>query len=95
MKLDITEISLSKVTDEFISYLKGLDDAEELLQGFDGVLKVGVAGPWTLAACVERFAGDRLLADHGARRELAQALAAGAEDLRGELSRRVPAATCR
>ncbi|HOA26831.1 MAG TPA: hypothetical protein PKG51_04885 [Arachnia sp.] len=70
-----------------------LDDAEELLQGFDGVLKVGVAGPWTLAACVERFAGDRLLADHGARRELAQALAAGAEDLRGELSRRVPAAT--
>ena len=70
-----------------------LDDAEELLQGFDGVLKVGVAGPWTLAACVERFAGDRLLADHGARRELSQALAAGVEDLRGELSRRVPGAT--
>ena len=70
-----------------------LDDAEELLQGFDGVLKVGVAGPWTLAACVERFAGDRLLADHGARRELAQALAAGVEDLRAELARRVPAAT--
>ena len=31
-ELDITEISLSKVTDEFISYLKGLDDAEELEQ---------------------------------------------------------------
>jgi segregation and condensation protein A len=30
--LDITEISLSKVTDEFISYLKGLDDQEELEQ---------------------------------------------------------------
>ncbi|MFT3886910.1 MAG: hypothetical protein QM713_01920 [Arachnia sp.] len=70
-----------------------LDDAEELLQGFDGVLKVGVAGPWTLAASVERPAGDRLLADHGARRELAQALVAGVEELRGELARRVPAAT--
>ena len=31
-ELDITEIALSKVTDEFISYLKGLDDAEELEQ---------------------------------------------------------------
>jgi segregation and condensation protein A len=30
--LNITEISLSKVTDEFISYLKQLDDAEELEQ---------------------------------------------------------------
>ena len=31
-ELDITEISLSKVTDEFISYLKGLGDEEELEQ---------------------------------------------------------------
>ncbi len=31
-EMDITEVSLSKVTDEFISYLKGLDDAEELDQ---------------------------------------------------------------
>lgn len=31
-ELDITEISLSKVTDEFISYLKGLDEDEELEQ---------------------------------------------------------------
>nr|WP_245989270.1 segregation/condensation protein A [Agromyces tardus] len=29
-ELDITEVSLSAVTDEFISYLKGLDSAEEL-----------------------------------------------------------------
>ncbi|HMR48804.1 MAG TPA: uroporphyrinogen decarboxylase family protein [Arachnia sp.] len=67
-----------------------LDDAEELLQDFDGVLKVGVGGPWTLAACVERPAGDWLLADHGARRELAQALADGVERLRAELARRLP-----
>lgn len=31
-ELDITEISLSKVTDEFIAYLKNLDEAEELEQ---------------------------------------------------------------
>lgn len=31
-EMDITEISLSRVTDEFISYLKGLDDDEELDQ---------------------------------------------------------------
>ncbi|TFD27644.1 segregation and condensation protein A [Cryobacterium lyxosi] len=31
-ELDITEISLSRVTDEFISYLRGLDAAEELDQ---------------------------------------------------------------
>ncbi|WP_157155898.1 MULTISPECIES: ScpA family protein [unclassified Diaminobutyricimonas] len=31
-ELDITEVSLSRVTDEFISYLKGLDTEEELDQ---------------------------------------------------------------
>jgi segregation and condensation protein A len=31
-ELDITEVSLSRVTDEFISYLRGLDSAEELDQ---------------------------------------------------------------
>jgi segregation and condensation protein A len=31
-ELDITEVSLSRITDEFISYLKQLDEAEELEQ---------------------------------------------------------------
>ena len=31
-QLAITEVSLSKITDEFISYLKGLDDSEEMEQ---------------------------------------------------------------
>ena len=31
-RLDITEVALAEVTDEFISYLKGLDDAAELEQ---------------------------------------------------------------
>lgn len=69
-----------------------LDDVEELLHGFDAVLKVAVAGPWSLAASVERPAGDKILADHGARRDLAQALAEAVTWLRDELARRVPAA---
>lgn len=74
---------------------RDLDDAEELLQDFDGTCKVAVAGPWSLAASVERPTGDRLLADHGARRELAQALAAAVASLRDDLSRRLPGATVR
>lgn len=70
-----------------------LDDAEEILQGFTGRLKVAVAGPWTLSAAVDRPRGDRLLADPGARRDLTQALAAAGESLLSELGRRLPAAT--
>lgn len=70
-----------------------LDDVEELLEGFTGVLKVAVAGPWTLAASVERPTGDKLLADHGARRELAQALADGVITLFADIATRVPSAT--
>ena len=54
-----------------------LDALEEQAQGFAGAFKVQVAGPWTLAATVERPRGDKVLADFGARRELAQALAEG------------------
>jgi methionine synthase II (cobalamin-independent) len=56
-------------------------------------LKVQVAGPWTLAATVERPRGDRVLADAGARRELAQALAEGIRGHVADLRRRVPGAT--
>lgn len=65
-------------------------DAELFVAG--GELKVQVAGPWTLAATVERPRGDRILADHGARRELAQALAEGLVEHVADLRRRVPGA---
>lgn len=52
-----------------------LDTAEELVRDHGGSFKIQVAGPWTLAATVERPRGDKLLADYGARRDLAQALA--------------------
>jgi methionine synthase II (cobalamin-independent) len=69
-----------------------LDVLEEQVQGYDGPLKVQVAGPWTLAATVERPRGDRVLADVGARRELAQALAEGLAGHVADLRRRVPGA---
>jgi methionine synthase II (cobalamin-independent) len=52
-----------------------LDTTEELARDRQGPYKIQVAGPWTLASTVERPKGDKALADHGARRELAQALA--------------------
>jgi len=54
-----------------------LDTFEELAHEHDGPLKVQVTGPLTLAASVEHPRGDKVLADHGARRELTEALAIG------------------
>jgi methionine synthase II (cobalamin-independent) len=68
-----------------------LDLLEELAQGYEGPLKIAVGGPWTLAASIERPRGDRLLADHGARREVGQSLAEGMAQLVAELRRRLPA----
>lgn len=70
-----------------------LDAVEEHLQGFDGLLKVQIAGPWTLAATVERPRGDRILADHGGRRDLAQSLAEGVRQHLASVAARVPGAS--
>ncbi len=67
-----------------------LDAVEELAAGYIGAFKTQVAGPWTLAATVERPRGDKVLADHGARRELAEALAEGLRDHVADLRRRLP-----
>jgi len=69
-----------------------LDALEEQTQGYQGRLKVQVAGPWTLAATVERPRGDRVLADFGARRELAQALAEGLRGHVADVRKRLPGA---
>jgi methionine synthase II (cobalamin-independent) len=69
-----------------------LDTLEEQAQGYTGTFKVQVAGPWTLAATVERPRGDKVLADFGARRELAQALAEGLLTHVADVRRRVPGA---
>jgi methionine synthase II (cobalamin-independent) len=67
-----------------------LDLLEELAQDYQGRFKLSFAGPWTLAATVERPRGDRVLADSGARRDLGQSLAEGLADLVAELQRRLP-----
>lgn len=74
-----------------------LDVLEEQTQASElfragGEFKVQLCGPWTLAAGVERPRGDRVLADVGARRELAQALAEGVARHLADLTRRVPGA---
>ena len=67
-----------------------LDVFEEQAQGLEGAVKIQVAGPWTLAATVERPRGDRVLGDLGARRELAQALAEGVGAHVRDVRRRLP-----
>jgi methionine synthase II (cobalamin-independent) len=69
-----------------------LDMLEEALQDYTGHLKVQLTGPWTLAATVERPRGDKVLADHGARRDLAQALAEGLRSHLADVRRRVAGA---
>lgn len=67
-----------------------LDALEEQAQAYVGAFKIQVAGPWTLAATVEKPRGDRVLGDHGARRDLAQALAEGLRDHVADVRRRLP-----
>ncbi|MFZ2503588.1 MAG: methionine synthase, partial [Nocardioides sp.] len=70
-----------------------LDAVEEQTQGYTGDVKVQVCGPWTLAATTEKPRGDKVLADHGARRDLAQALAAGLAEHLADVRRRLPRAS--
>jgi methionine synthase II (cobalamin-independent) len=67
-----------------------LDELEEAAQGYVGPFKFAFAGPWTLAAMMERPRGDRVLADSGARRDLGQSLTAGITELIVEMRRRLP-----
>lgn len=69
-----------------------LDVAEELAGDHDGPLKLQVTGPLTLAASVERPRGDKMLADHGARREIAESLAEGLRSHIADVRRRFPRA---
>lgn len=69
-----------------------LDTAEELAQEHEGPIKIQVTGPLTLAATVERPRGDKMLADHGARREMSESLAEGLRAHVADVRRRFPRA---
>ncbi len=71
---------------------RDLDALEVQALGYAGPLKLQAAGPLTLAATLELRRGDRVLGDHGARRDLADSLAAGLAEHVADVRRRIPGA---
>jgi hypothetical protein len=69
-----------------------LDALEIAAYGYEGPLKVQVAGPLSLAASVELNRGGASVSDSGARRDLAASLAEGVAGFVAEVGRRVPGA---
>jgi methionine synthase II (cobalamin-independent) len=72
---------------------RDLDALYEVAERYTGPFKVQAAGPWTLAAGLERTRGDRAVVDAGARRDLVQSLAEGLAAHVAAVSARVPGAT--
>jgi len=71
-----------------------LDAMEEVLDGYEGPLKIQLAGPWTLAATIEQPRSlNPALADPGLVADLASSLAEGAAAHVAEVTKRVPKAT--
>ncbi|HJY95940.1 MAG TPA: methionine synthase [Streptosporangiaceae bacterium] len=70
-----------------------LDVLEEVLQGYEGPLKIQLCGPWTLAATLELTRTMNMaLADPGAVADLTASLAEGAAAYAADVARRVPGA---
>lgn len=69
-----------------------LDRLAHAFDGWQGPLKVQLAGPYTLAACLWLPRGDRAVSDPGARRDLADSTAAAVADLVRDVVRLVPGA---
>jgi methionine synthase II (cobalamin-independent) len=76
---------------EFLA--RDLDALHDIAEGYTGPFKVQAAGPWTLAAGLERSRGDRAVVDPGARRDLAQSLAEGLTAHVAAVAARVPGGT--
>jgi methionine synthase II (cobalamin-independent) len=71
-----------------------LDALEEVLDGFDGPVKLQLAGPWTLAAAIEQTRSlTPALADPGLVADLTASLAEGAAAHVAEVAKRLPGAT--
>ncbi|GAA3175319.1 methionine synthase [Blastococcus jejuensis] len=75
---------------EFLA--RDLDALTDVADGWAGPLKLQAAGPWTLAASLERSRGDRAVVDAGARRDLAQSLTEGLAVHVADVAARVPGA---
>jgi len=70
-----------------------LDELAEAFDGYQGELKVQIAGPWTLASSIWLHRGERSVVDSGATRDLIASLAEGLRIHLGELARLVPKAS--
>ena len=71
-----------------------LDAMEETLDGYQGPLKLQLAGPWTLAAAIEQPHSLKVaLADPGLVSDIAASLAEGVRAHVAEVAKRVPGAT--
>ena len=71
------------------------EDLEELAEAFDGYegdLKVQIAGPWTLASSIWLHRGERSVVDAGATRDVIASLAEGLRVHLGEVAQLVPKA---
>jgi Cobalamin-independent synthase, Catalytic domain len=69
---------------------RDLDTLTELASEYDGVFKIQVAGPWTLAAALDLPIGGLVLRDPGAVRDLAASLAEGVRGHVREVQARLP-----
>lgn len=67
-----------------------LDELTEAYDGYRGLLKVAVAGPWTLASSLELPGGEKAIVDVGAAMEIAESLADGILSLTGKLGSLLP-----
>jgi methionine synthase II (cobalamin-independent) len=71
---------------------RDLDALHDLAADHEGPFKVQAAGPWTLAAGLERMRGERAVVDAGARRDVGQSLAEGLASHVAAVSARLPGA---
>ncbi len=69
-----------------------LDSLEEQCEGFDRAIVLPVVGPLTLAASLELMSGHRLVRDHGAVGDLAEAMGEALAVHCAEVRRRLPSA---
>jgi cobalamin-independent methionine synthase catalytic subunit len=72
---------------------RDLDQLTEQGDGFAGTVKVQSAGPWTMAAGIDRPIGGLLLRDAGAVRDLTDSLAEGLRRHVDDVRKRLPRAT--
>ncbi len=69
-----------------------LDELAEAYDGYEGPLKVQIAGPWTLCASLQLGRGERAVVDPGAVADLIASLTDGLARLVADVRRQVPGA---